>query len=228
MNEVDKFVAGHRELQKSCNGKKLSKIAIRHTQRLLSDTLGRGTVRKAVECTNLCACRLEHDVTAAESIKSHLLVPFPCGDYMRLHKRLCQPHKEQDEYQSMQVDARDPNNKCYVVKQHLPELYGHRGEHIEVASLTPYEFHEHWYCVKVHYPLVAPSAKAKKCKVGDVHVYGNNESVYHAQSSNRSRALPVVGEDAFRSRNTLCHQVAVRHNTQATMAGIPRHITVCK
>ena len=56
ISEVDRFIRGHRELQKQLHGFALSTAAIRHTQRLLSDVLGRGTARKAVECTNLIVC----------------------------------------------------------------------------------------------------------------------------------------------------------------------------
>ena len=81
--EIARFIKGHRQLQEKMRSEPGERAAVRHTQRLLSDVLGRGTARKAVECTNLIVCRKNHDVTAAESLKSHLVVPFPCSDYMR-------------------------------------------------------------------------------------------------------------------------------------------------
>jgi hypothetical protein len=179
-NEIDKFVAGQRELQKTLSGKALSNIAVRHTQRLLSDALGRGTVRKAVESTNLLHCRLDHDVTAAESIKSHLLVPFPCGDYIRFYQRACKPDNAHDVYQGMEIDSRDQNNRTYVVKQHLPELYGHRGDNVELASLSPYEFHEHWFCQRVNYPTIPPRLNTETFNLAGHEVYSNNGNIYHA------------------------------------------------
>lgn len=118
-NEVDRFIRGHRELMAKLRGGALSTAAIRHTQRLLSDVLGRGTVRKAVECTNLMVCRKKHDVTAAESIKSHLLVPFPCGDYMRCQAVVCSECKDVNddgEYDGLEVDRRNPRMKALVSK----------------------------------------------------------------------------------------------------------------
>ena len=53
VNEINKFVEGHHDLQKKLQQEGVStrKVAVRHTQRLMSDLLGRGAARKAVECT---------------------------------------------------------------------------------------------------------------------------------------------------------------------------------
>ena len=44
-------------------------------------------------------------------------------------------------YEGIEIDSKDQNNRTYAVKQHLLELYGHKGDNVELASLSPYEFH---------------------------------------------------------------------------------------
>jgi hypothetical protein len=166
INEIDRFVRGHRQLLQQLHGASLTKSAVRHTQRLLSDVLGRGTVRKAVECTNLLVCRKKHDVTAAESVKSHLLVAFPCGDYMSCQVSICNNQHEKDGYEGMEVDARDPENKVYVSKVKVPMQYGHRGSDPELLHLTPHEFHSLWSVERAMYPM-------KPAR--------DNENIYHAK-----------------------------------------------
>ena len=181
-SEVDRFIRGHRELQKQLHGSALSTAAIRHTQRLLSDVLGRGTARKAVECTNLIVCRRKHDVTAAESLKSHLLVPFPCGDYMRCQERICGAQAEAGaEYDGMEVDARNTAAKALVSKVKVPMQYGWRGGDPDVKHLSAHEFHSQWSVERVIYPT-----NCRSCKQGSIvtvtgtQAFENSEQFYHA------------------------------------------------
>jgi hypothetical protein len=110
---VDKIVEGHNKLQESLAGKSLGKAAVRHTQRLLSDFYGRETVRKAVETTNLLACRLDHDVTTAQSLKSHLLAAFPCSDYMRLMHQQKNREVEHEHFQGYEPKS---ENVCSEIE----------------------------------------------------------------------------------------------------------------
>ena len=68
----------------------------------------------------------------------------------------------------------------YVVKQHLRELYGHRGDNVELASLSPYEFHEHWFCQRVNYPTISPMPNTETFILAGHEVYSNNGNIYHA------------------------------------------------
>ena len=133
-----------------------------------------------MKSTILLHCRLDHDVTAAESTKSHLLVLLPCGDFIRLHQQACKPNNAYDMYQGMEIDSRDQNNRTYVAKRHLPELYGHRGDNAELASLSPYKFHEHQFCQRVNYPTIPPRPNTGTFNLAGHEVYSNNANIYHA------------------------------------------------
>ena len=188
IKEVDKFVEGHKKLQESLAGESLEKAAVRHTQRLLSDFYGRATVRKAVETTNLLACRLDHDVTAAESLKSHLLVAFPCSDYMRLMQQQKNCEVEHEHFQGYEVDKRNPNQKTYVPKLKAPEFYGYRGRHQEVEALAAYEFHELWQPMRVSYPTNVTAKSPQTYDLDGQVVIKNNEHIYHAVLTQQGQA----------------------------------------
>lgn len=196
-SEVDAFIRGHRKLQEQLHGKALSVAAVRHTQRLLSDVLGRGTIRKAVECTNLVVCRKKHDVTAAESLKSHLLVPFPCGDYMRFQSQNCGVEVlNDDEYDGMEIDRRNPVAKSLLSKVKVPGQYGHRGGDVDVAYLTPYEFHTQWAVERVSYPSDSRGYSAKCVTIGDVVVHECSLQKYHAMLT-KAGATKLGGKQAL-------------------------------
>ena len=82
--EINAFVEGQHQLCDQLNMSKATTIryAKRHTQRIMSDLYGRATVRMAVEAVNLLTMRRKHDKTRAESLKSNLLAPFPCRQYI--------------------------------------------------------------------------------------------------------------------------------------------------
>lgn len=181
IKEIDRFVQGHRQLQQDLKHDKasLKTMAVRHTQRLLSDLYGRATTRKAVEVTNLLVCRKVHDVTAAESIKSHLLVPFPCSDYMRLQKVVCAGDMGESHYQGYEINNRHSDGSVYVPRGDQAELYGYRGAHTELASLSAYEFHELWETQRTHYSGCPPRGKPTGF-VDGIKVHMSNDMIHSA------------------------------------------------
>jgi hypothetical protein len=196
-SEVDAFIRGHRKLQEQLHGKALSVAAVRHTQRLLSDVLGRGTIRKAVECTNLVVCRKKHDVTAAESLKSHLLVAFPCGDYMRFQKQNCGVGVlDDDEYDGMEIDFRNPVAKSLLSKVKVPGQYGHRGSDVDVAHLAPYEFHAHWSVERVSYPSDSRGYSPNCVAINGVELHDCSLQKYHAMLT-KDGAIKLRGKQVL-------------------------------
>ena len=114
--------------------------ARRQTWRVMSDILGRGTVRMAVECVNLLTMRNPHDVTAAESMKSSPLASFPCTQFIACQQRECKHDVFGKVHATMSVDARNPARKRIVSDKLLANKYGQRGNHPSVYYLSPYEF----------------------------------------------------------------------------------------
>jgi hypothetical protein len=202
VNEINKFVDGHHDLQKKLNqdGVSTSRAAVRHTQRLMSDLLGRGTARKAVEVTNLIVNRRPQDVTHAESMKSHLLVPFPCSDYLRCARNECDTisdgSPDAEHHHGMQIDSRNPGALQLSVRASPPELYGHRGPQNLVAYLSPHEFHSNWEVQRVAYPTKAIGiAEEEDAASGNV-VFCSNETYYHARIT-EAGAIKLASESAL-------------------------------
>ena len=85
--------------------------AKRSTKRFMNDVYGRGTVRMCVEAVNLLTMRRPHDSTAAESLKSNSLVPFPCQEYIACQQAAVGEESTPASYQSLEIDNRNPNQK---------------------------------------------------------------------------------------------------------------------
>lgn len=199
IKEIKKFVEGHHQLHKQLQSANVSiqRSAIRHVQRLLSDFLGRGTARKAVECTNLIVCRCKHDVTRAESIKSHLLVSLPCGDFVRFQEAVSkQGGDAEDTFMSgLEIDHRNPGMKRLVSRQHAPSMYGYRGNDMLVQHLSPWEFQSGWEIQRAVFPKQSDSSRREHTTDG-VELIPNNESCYHA-------LLTPVGQAKLKANETL-------------------------
>ena len=81
-NEVKECCKGHQTLGEKMRNEPLSRIGKRHATRIMSDAYGKGIVRAQVENTNLRAFAKDHDVTAAESVKTCKTVALFGANYV--------------------------------------------------------------------------------------------------------------------------------------------------
>lgn len=199
-NEVKAFMQGQHKLCKQLNLDNASTLmhARRSTKRMMSDLHGRGVVRMAVEATQLLTRRKKHDVTAAESIKSHLLTPFPCSQYLA-----CQRAAEGEDiraptvFEPLDIDRRNPSRRKVVTNKNVGYKYGYRGMHHAVQHLSPYEFDIEWELQRVTYPTQAAQRFNQAQYNQDAKLM---ESPYHAY-------LTTSGKDKLRRKKELLPNV---------------------
>ena len=152
--EIGTFKAGQDKLQEQLRAAKASRgtAARRATQRMAFDFVGRGTFRRAVENANLVAFRRPGDVTAAESMKSAPLVKFNCKQF------------------AAEAGRKGAARCCISLRggSHGVEpsianfggiLYGHRGQHRAIHTLSAYEFVSGWTFV----PAKSPKTLRQDC-----------------------------------------------------------------
>jgi len=119
------------------------------------DLVGRATLRKAVEALNLLVSRKPHDVTAAESMRSAPTVKFDCAQFVveacRRADATCRL--------GLRLDTRN-NSYSPDLSSFAGLLYGHRGTHPAVHTLSPYEFVMEWELV----PTAVPRSGGKRAE----------------------------------------------------------------
>ena len=153
--EISTFVEGQHKLCKQLDmehNKSTLRYAKRHTQRVMSDLYGRGLLRMAVEAVNLLVMRKKTDVTHAESLKSALLAPFPCEQYVACQNAAAGNPVESVVYEPLEIDRRSSRKPRVVSDKNVGYKYGYRGKHDAVHHLSPYEFVMGWEILRVTYP----------------------------------------------------------------------------
>ena len=98
--------------------------------------------------------RKPNDVTAAESIKSNLTVPFFCSEYIACAKQTCDDDCNQTLHRRLQIDDRDPyNTKVRLNDNSVAYKYGCRGMDARVHYLSPFEFSSEWEVMSTALPV---------------------------------------------------------------------------
>lgn len=150
--KIKAFLQGQHQLCADLNMENASTIrhARRSTQRVMNDLYGRGLTR--MEMVNLNVYKKSHDVTAAESIKSALLVPFPCSQFIACQQAAVGQDVMQAVHQPLEIDARNPKRMRVVTDKNVGYKYGYRGMHPAVRHLSPYMFTSEWEIQRATYP----------------------------------------------------------------------------
>ena len=154
MQELTHFINGYHqlchEMKSGANNEKKSIVekAKKMVRRLLNDCIGRATGRVTQEVTNIVVNRKEHDKTAAESFKSCLTVSVPTRQFINEATGL------RNEHSTMRRLVLS-NDKSRVEIAHdslLGIVYGQRGSHRNVWTLSVYELMRWYEIMPVTYP----------------------------------------------------------------------------
>lgn len=129
--QLKRFEQGHHRLHEQLKreGVPVSKLAIRHTQRILSNILHRSVCRKSVDATNLLVNYDESHITSAESAKSHRVHAMKMRDYLAVA----------DGKQIESYKVRSDTGKLRTMPP-TAVFYNERGHHVAVEVMSPYEF----------------------------------------------------------------------------------------
>ena len=127
------------------------RLAKLHTGRIMSDLYAKGQQKMSSETTKLLLDRCPWDKTLAECFKSSPTVPFHGARYFSvwgqaLRGNVCITSILQGttpDRTSIQLDKRFNQNFIVNVPQ-VEKLYGVRGDHVLVRTLSPYEFQTSW------------------------------------------------------------------------------------
>ena len=142
------------DLKASRRGESVQYVARRHTQRFLSDSQARGTARGGVEVVNLICNHTEHDVTAAESLKSAITTNFGGKHFVAVLETMCL--KQRATSMIRHVPLRVTKHGKFSTLQPVPNIatmYGYRGTDPRVHFLSAYEFVSGWTVAPVKVPL---------------------------------------------------------------------------
>ena len=178
--EIKAFIEGQQQLceQLDMSNAATIRYAKRHAQRIMSDLYGRATVRMAVEALNLLIMRRKHDKTRAESLRSNLLAPFPCKQYIACQGASVGGTVNDVIYETIEIDRRNAQRPRVVSDKNVGYKYGYRGTHDAVRYLSPYEFVSEWEILRVTYPS---QPQVRFSTAGFNEEANLHESPYHAK-----------------------------------------------
>ncbi len=157
-HEVKEWRKGQQtQLAPSLATESVAYAAKRHTQRLMSDLVAKGTVRGQVESTNLLTNCAPQSTTAAEMLRSSRTVSFHGALYLKCMERTWRPTSDAPDVVHPLIDRRNPARKKTAVKD-MDLFYGHRGPNPRLHYLSPYEFTMRWEVQLATYPLTTATA----------------------------------------------------------------------
>ena len=115
----------------------------RHATRSMNDAYGKGILRGQVENAKSRAHTRDHDVTAAESIKTCQTVNFDGNRYVGLIQRLNDKYTSDRSTVFAEVDMRSKKHRNITFRD-VAALYGERPRDERVWNLSPYDFIYEW------------------------------------------------------------------------------------